>query len=184
MIPAPTHLIDCTEPFTEKEELEYKVKERFSGEWQEQYTCKVKCTCGSYDFSILFSDEVNEFGPCVAEVDGEYFFIIKARCTSCGKEHLLFDDDFHGWNGWICHDESKASLPRPELVEWNCTTCSSKEHKINIIVNSQGKDDFIEEAGEDYDINRWQDAFDWISFDIKCQKCGKETRSFIEHETM
>ncbi|MCX7922001.1 MAG: hypothetical protein N3B21_08330 [Clostridia bacterium] len=99
-------------------------------------------------------------------------------------EHLLFDDDFHGWNGWICHDTSKAVLPRPELIEWKCTQCSSTKHRGVITIHSQGKQDFIEEAGDEFDLNRWQDAFDWFLLDISCEDCGKETRDFISHETM
>ena len=132
----------------------------------------------------MYPGEVEADIPCSIEFEGEYFFIIYARCTCCSKKYCLFDDDFHGWNGWICHNYDKDLLPRPSLVEWKCSHCSSTKHKVVIIVNSQGKQDFIWEAGEDYDVNRWQDAFDWITFDIRCVECSKITKEFISHECM
>jgi len=51
-------------------------------------------------------------------------------------------------------------------------------------VGTEGKEDFISEAGEEFDENRWPDAFGWFSLDLTCSKCGKESRELFSYETM
>lgn len=184
MIPVPTHLVKCTEKLGQEDMKSFTNNERYTENIEYQYIAKVKCSCGNEVFEILYLGKVNDYGPCVAEYDGQYFFLIKVRCTDCGEEHLLFDDDFHGWNGWICHDDEKAVIKRPNLVEWKCSNCAHTKHKVVMIINSQGEEDFVQEAGVGFDVSIWQDAFDWFTLDVKCEKCGCTTIDFISYETM
>jgi hypothetical protein len=184
MMPSPTHMKEFTEPLEEKDLNQRSSKDRYKIKDTNQYIAKLKCSCGNYCFDILYPGDINEYGPCVMEKDGQFFFVIRVVCTHCGNDYLLFDDDYHGWNGWICHDPEKARIERPNLIKWECNDCKCTKHKAIVMINSQGKEDFIEEAGEEYDVNRWQDAFDWFTLDIKCENCGKETMDLISYETM
>jgi hypothetical protein len=110
--------------------------------------------------------------------------LIKARCTGCQKEHLLLDVDFHGWNGFVCHDLQQAALPRPSLVPWTCHTCGSTEHEASVMIQTCGKNDFISESGGKFNQNQWPDGFGCFNMSIKCASCNTETPEWISCETM
>lgn len=155
---------------------------------EDALTAAIRCPCGEAKFELLYPGQTHKYGrqmiPCVAEIEGNFFFVLKSRCSSCGREHLLLDADFHGWNGFICHDSVQAALPRPQLVAWQCHGCGESRHTGTICIQTQGKDDFIDEAGEEHDVNRWPDAFGWISLDLACTKCGKVSPELVSYETM
>jgi hypothetical protein len=148
----------------------------------------VECNCGSGRFELLFPGETHEYGgekiPCTAKIDGHFFFLLKVRCTSCRTEHLLFDKDFHGWDGFVCHKESQASLPRPALVVWHCLKCGGSEHEASIQIQTQGRQDFVEVGDGELDEDRWPDGFAWFTVPITCISCGKDTPSWVSYETM
>jgi hypothetical protein len=148
----------------------------------------VVCHCGSNRFELLYPGKTHEYGgetiPCTAKINGQFFFLLKARCTSCGIEHLLFDKDFHGWDGFVGHKESQASLPRPPLTVWHCLGCGKTEHKASVQIQTQGKQDFVEEGDGELDEDRWPDGFGWFTMPITCTGCGKHTPEWVSYETM
>jgi hypothetical protein len=175
MMPVPSHLQGIVVP------LDSAIDE-------EALSATVSCPCGDTKFELLYPGQTHEYAgktiPCVAEIDGKFFFVLKSRCAGCGREHLLLDSDFHGWNGFVCHDSAQAALPRPPLVPWSCLGCGETKHSGVLHIQTQGKDDFLSEAGEEFDANRWPDAFGWFSLDLTCSKCRKESRSLVSYETM
>lgn len=175
MMPIPPHLDKCVVP------KDTKIDES-------PLDAAVRCPCGSQKFEFLFPGTTHKYQgettPCTAEVGGAFFFLLEARCLSCGTRHLLFDKDFHGWNGFVCHDPEQASLPRPPLTAWKCRECDGVAHQGSIRINSQGKEDFVSEAGDEFDANRWPEAFDWFSMSIQCCSCGLETAEWVSYETM
>jgi hypothetical protein len=52
------------------------------------------------------------------------------------------------------------------------------------MIQTEGKRDFISEAGAKFDENRWPDGFGCFNMGIKCTGCGKETPEWICYETM
>ena len=175
MMPLPTHLRDFVSP--NESVLD-----------ESELVGSVCCPCGSREFTLLFPGHTQEYRgeltPCTAEVDGSFFFLITVACASCGKEHLLIDQDFHGWNGFVCHDESQAAKPRPPLVPWKCLACGGVRHAGTVRVHSPGRQGFVEEAGNEFDVERWPDGFDWFTVAIRCSACGKETPEWVSLETM
>ncbi len=174
-MPAPTHLRDCVVPD------DMTVDESgLSG--------RIRCPCGSEQFRLLYPGETHVYDgetiPCTAEIEGKFFFLVRAACTKCGNEHLLIDQDFHGWNGFVCHDPEQASLPRPPLQPWKCLSCGALPHTGTIAIETQGRQDFVEEGGEGLDPDRWPDGFSWFSIAIRCVDCGKETPTWVSLETM
>ena len=175
MMPVPSHLQEFVVPSDSLVD-------------EEALSAAIRCPCGEAKFELLYPGQTHEYDgqeiPCTAEIGGNFFFVLKSRCSSCGREHLLLDADFHGWDGFICHDPVKAALPRPKLVAWQCHGCGGTKHTGTVHIQTQGKDDFISEAGEDFDSERWPDAFGWFSLDLTCSKCGKESRELVSYETM
>lgn len=175
MMPAPSHLKDCVVPHKGK-------RSSFS------FAGKVQCTCGGKKFQLLFPGQTHDYEgkaiPCTAEIKGKYFFLIKAKCAKCEKEHLLLDEDFHGWNGFVCHKPEQAKLPRPGLVPWKCLRCGKVEHTAEIEVFSEGKEDFIDETDGEFDEDRWPDGFGSLVIDIKCSSCRLVSTGWVACETM
>jgi hypothetical protein len=175
MMPVPTHLQGIVVPLS-------------SGIDEEALSATVRCPCGDTKFELLYPGQTHEYAgktvPCVAEIEGKFFLVLKSRCAGCGREHLLLDADFHGWNGFVCHDPVQAALPRPQLVPWLCLGCGEARHSGVVHIQTEGKADFISESEGGFDADRWPDAFGWFSLDLTCSSCGKESPSLISYETM
>lgn len=187
MMPVPTHLEKIIVPFSGEAGLLFMGPILYPYQ-EETLVGNVICSCGNDELEVLYPGQTHiwkgERIPCVAKINENYFLIVKVRCSKCKAEHLIFDRDFHGWNGWVCRDTAQASLPRPELTEWNCSKCENTNHKVVVVITTQGKDDFLNETEGQFDVNRWQDAFESLSVTITCLSCGHETKSFIVCEAM
>ncbi len=152
-----------------------------------EVTGKLVCECGNDHVSVhLLGNTANYFEEKVVkviEVNGNYFLIIKIECIKCLKEHLVFDNDYHGWNGFVCGGDSRK-IPRPPTSVFKCIGCNNSDHGMTLRINSQGQEDFIEEGGEGYDKNDWIEAFSWITIRLKCNICSEKNEEWISYETM
>lgn len=174
MAPIPRYLNDIVIPMHE-----YVEKDLLTGSLQ--------CPCGEGEFQLLYPGETIKFQekewPCAIEIGGHCFFVIKAICNKCKTQHLLFDADFHGWDGVMCHDAKKANLSRPPLVPWQCVSCGDLSHKATIKIAFESKENFLEQARGEFAEDRWPDAFQWIWMSIVCTNCGLKTESWVDYET-
>ena len=103
----------------------------------------------------------------------------------CGKQHLLLDVDFHGWNGFVARERLRGHLrPRPAVVAWPCKACGKTAHKADVLVISEDKKVAIEESDGFLDETNWQEGFGWINIDIRCVTCGRAHESWVSYETM
>jgi hypothetical protein len=175
MMPVPSHLVGCVVP------KDASIDEK-------PLDADVRCPCGSDRFELLFPGQTHEYEgepiPCTAKIDGHFYFRIIVRCTHCELGHLLLDTDFHGWNGFVCHDPEQAARPRPALIPWKCLKCGTTEHKASVHVQTEGKADFISESGGKFDEDRWPDGFGWFGVATVCTFCGKNTPEWVSCETM
>lgn len=155
---------------------------------EQPLSADVRCPCGESVFELLYPGQTHEYGgetiPCTAEIDGRYFFVLRAVCTGCSADHLLLDADFHGWDGFVCHDPAQAAIPRPGLVPWKCIACTETKHRVVAHIQTEGREDFINESGGEFDRERWPDAFGWFSLDLTCLACGKASPELVSYETM
>lgn len=172
-MPPPAHLLKCTEPISSRCR-------------RNRYVGNVRCSCGDKKFRLQHAGASREFKgekyPQDTKVGDAYFMIIKATCLECATEYLLFDKDFHGWNGFVV--DSGERLPRPELVSWPCTACGESRHEVTIGVYSEGRQDAIDESGELLNENNWQEGFGSINIDVKCSACGHKVNGWLAYETM
>jgi hypothetical protein len=175
MMPVPTHLRGLVTPADETLD-------------EEALHARIRCLCGEDKFELLYpgQTQVHEGNtiPCTAQIGDRFFFLLKFRCAACSTEHLLFDADFHGWDGFVCHDPEQAAQERPALIPWKCQDCGEQRHSGVVHIQTQGKQDFIDEAGGDFDADRWPDAFGWFSLDLDCAGCGTHSEELISYETM
>jgi hypothetical protein len=105
--------------------------------------------------------------------------------VNCGVGHLLFDKDFHGWDGYVCREESGGHLrSRPPLVPWTCKSCGKATHKADVIVVGEDTKTAIEESGGRLDETNWQEGFGWICINICCAACGHRHEPWVSYETM
>ena len=174
MLPIPKHL---------KQIL--KVNEQNNTEFE--VTGKIVCNCGCENFTIKYVGD-NSFYKTenvikVIEIEGNYYLIITVECEKCKSLHLIFDNDFHGWNGFVCGELSKE-LERPKTKNWKCIKCENSNHKVIVKINSAGKEDFIEETEGDFDENDWIEAFSWITISTECESCSEKNKEWISYETM
>jgi hypothetical protein len=177
MMPTPTHLRKCLRrPDVPISEIRGKL------------TAPVVCPCGSAEMELLYPGQTHEYTgrviPCVAEIKGKFFFRLEARCKACQKTHLLLDKDFHGWNGFVCHDKKQATLPRPALKPWHCLSCKGNWHQMTVTICTEGKEDFIDETDGEFPAKRWPDGFGWFTLSTHCIKCGLDTEGLVDYETM
>lgn len=175
MMPPPTHLEGWVVPDSDVVD-----EDHFAG--------NVQCPCGCDTFEVshpggTYKTQGVEL-PCTAEVNGKYFFLVQVKCTACGAEKVIFDADFHGWEGFVAHNKRQGKLPRPNLAAWLCNACGGKKHTVRLGIDTNGKQDFVAETGGRLPKERWMDAFSWIDIDIQCAECHAETKSWVSYETM
>lgn len=174
MLPIPKHLKSILKPIGDKNN-EFEI------------TGKIVCDCGSENFTIELVGDSSDYEKNnvikVVEIEENYFLIIKVKCNSCNKEHLIFDNDYHGWNGFVCGGDSRE-YPRPESKVWHCNKCENSDFSMNVHIHSQGQDDFIEELEDEFDKEDWIEGFDWITIKTACNMCGETNDEWISYETM
>lgn len=173
-LPVPKHLIEIFE---------------LAGSDNSEYSASgnLQCKCGSRDFQIHMVGDDSQYKKLhvikVQELDGKFYLIIKAKCTNCSSIHLVFDNDFHGWNGYVCGGDSRE-MARPETKLWNCPKCGSEKHGMLLHIESQGKNDFLSEGGEEFGEENWIEAFSWITIETECSECKEHNKGWISYETM
>lgn len=148
---------------------------------------RLKCSCGCEEFILSFPGEIKDIEnisyPVAKLFDNKTFFIINAECKKCNKSFVVFDKDFHGWDGFICGEKSKQEIPRPSLVRWKCQSCGSLNHKVIVKLAYMSKDIFMQECEGDYNEEQWPDSFEWIWISIHCINCDLEIMDWVDYET-
>ena len=174
MLPIPKHLIEILKPIGNKN-TEFEVKGN------------IACDCSGESFTINLVGNGSNYKKKkvieVLEIDGNYFLVVSAKCNSCGKEHLIFDMDKHGWDGFVCGGAFSNQLSKPKAQVWPCNKCEKSDHLITVTILSKGQADFIEE-GEGLDKNDWAEAFSWIIIKTVCNSCKESNNEWISYETM
>jgi hypothetical protein len=149
-------------------------------------TATVRCPCGCKQLEFHYPGVTQLYQgrphPCSAEIEGLYYFIIKAVCTACHREHLLFDGQIHGKADLIGAKMSEADLPK--LWPWRCLECGTAAHKAQVKIVSDYKDRYFEFGyAERFGVDRWPDAYGWFAMSIQCAGCGYNTPEWVSYET-
>lgn len=99
---------------------------------------------------------------------------VKARCSKCGKEFVVFDSHHHGYDSLM---ENKQEIENNELTVKLVWTKKPKEIIVDIR-NNLSYEEFVEEFGES--IEKYSNAFESIDIytitnDRKKRFFGEET---------
>lgn len=157
-LPVPTHLQRFLIPVGD-ENSEYEVRGN------------IQCTCGSGEFEVWESNKRH---------------VIKAVCSQCEKEILLFDAGKHGWNGFVCKEDEFIDRAMP-FQKYACPVCGKDIFGVAVYISSQGKEDFIEECvsyDDSFSEGDWIDGFECIAFSLSCKECGSINDEWAALETM
>jgi ribosomal protein S27E len=153
------------------------------------------CGCAQLEFhypgQTLIDTDTGMPAPCAAELrqrgqKSRFVFAIKAVCTACRQEQVLFDKDLHGWTVVVAtsleHVAFLAALPRPRLWPWRCLDCGSKAHEGSIGFIFEDKREFLQRTDAELPAAMRFDAFTSFGMDIRCSGCGLRTEGWISYE--
>ena len=150
----------------------------------------LQCKCGCVNFELLYPGEtIKQEGkpyPCGIDTNEGGFFVIEAKCSKCKQIFSIFDQDFHGWDGFQCYDHEQATLPRPPLIPWICLSCGQLPHRITIKIDHTDYNEYIkwlDKAKKTFDENEWLLSFEWVWMTIECESCGLITKDWVDSET-
>ena len=103
----------------------------------------------------------------------------KAECSRCGKQHLLFDNRFYGYDGVFCRNEESVSY-KPHFKK--VIMQKSEPVKLEIeVAHDPSPEQIREETGEDIDAAAISNAFGWICV-RRIDKQGKR-KIVLDYET-
>lgn len=151
-------------------------------------TGDIICPCGENHFNVYYVGDLIDNAVRVCEHEGHYYLTIAVKCSKCKMFHLIFDENQHGWNGFVCR-ETDVPLYEPFQL-WTCPECKGNTHKLSTHLHSEGKSDFIEEInfeeeGEHvFTEEDWVNGFSWITISTQCTHCQFEDPKWIDYETM
>ena len=97
--------------------------------------------------------------------------VIKVKCAECGKEHIIFDNRLHGYDG-MTGEETKEALEYEPHFKRKCKDIVSLCIKIE---NDESFEEFQEDLG--FTEEQYSDAFSWITI-YKVNALGKKTQIF------
>ena len=172
-LPIPKHLKDYLVPVKEKSD-HYCVNGN------------IKCTCGNEKLVLMCVGEKSDDNRSLVskEIRDYFCLVIKAICPDCNKEIMIFNDSLHGWEGFVCNEGNIIRLSNNSFSNWECEQCKQKKFNVELSIRSQGKEDFMEETGGNFNEADWIEAFEWITININCAHCKNSFKEWISFETM
>lgn len=103
--------------------------------------------------------------------------VVKVQCFLCGKEHILFDNRYHGYDG-VTGVKIRKKLDYLPHFKHKCRTAVTIEIKVE---NDLSLPEFQENTGLEYDEAQYSNAFGWIAI-YSVNSVGKR-RKIFEAET-
>ncbi len=162
------------------------LKEIFRPTGRDDTEGDIVCSCGCKTFGMKYYGEPYKGYIRVHEVSHlRYGLVIKAVCTGCKKEWLLFDYGKHGYNGYICREGEGVVINDSELKDFTTADDDSFEVKIGFEIDDE--EQFLEEVVEDppegmsFTLDDRPDIWSWVVIDLKGAKSGKEYH-FVDEE--
>lgn len=101
------------------------------------------------------------------------------RCSACGREHLIFDNRVHGYDGVFCSENADRDY-QPVFKQRSFRDRLPRRIEITT-ENEKTMEDFREATGIDCDADTWSNAFSWIGVHAVDSR-GKRTR-ILDAET-
>lgn len=172
---------------------EWAVPTRSQGD---ELEAALRCPCGCTRLEFHYPGQTHLHTttgapiPCTAELrqpgqPSRFVFAIRAVCTACDREQVVFDSDLHGWTVVINgpgYATTLAALPRPRMWPWRCLDCGSAAHEGTVGFFFEELAEFLDRTDGDLPAARRCDAFTSIGMDIRCCACGLATPGWVGYE--
>lgn len=115
-------------------------------------------------------------------IDFDYTQIVKVKCSHCGKEHILFDSRFNGYDANILERESKYDNLKYEFVpiKWKKDNEGIAEFFV-IIDNDESLEEFNSNA-YNTDYETYSNSFGWMLIQARNIKTNVK-KTILNEET-
>ena len=132
-----------------------------------------------YGMKNLFGDEI------VEKLESKSFdstIIIKVKCATCGKEYILFDSRFHGYDAMIPKRNNNFDniIYDFKPIIWKKDTEGEATFTVSI-QNDESLEEFVDNAYE-ADEETYSNSFGWIKIKAKNIKT-KASKTIVDLET-
>ncbi len=97
--------------------------------------------------------------------------VIKIKCSVCGKEHIIFDNRLHGYDGMIS-EETKETMEYEPHFRAKCKDIVSLAIKVE---NNESFEEFNEDCDLGFTPEQYSNAFSWLVI-YKIDQKGKKTK--------
>ena len=135
----------------------------------------IKCPCGNESFIVLKNDSAGE--ETKGEIDRHSISVLKAVCSECNQEIVLFDSRQYGYDGLNTaykNEETDYTLDFKQT--------GVEPYRIDFIIeNDSTLEEFREATGTDATMEMYSNSFSWICI-YGTDMHGKRTKLF-EQET-
>ena len=135
----------------------------------------------------MVSVDISDILQKLFETPQQYDYI-EAQCESCGKQIVLYDSRKHGYDAFARKFDQgvKPLMFRTDgkLKQKRACTCGQESYKVSMVIDSTGREDLFKETDGLITEDTWTEAFEWITINLECPKCGKIKKSWFSQETM
>ena len=144
---------------------------------------KLHCPCGSETFRVkTFADTSPEKFIRVTPHQNGFALAVTAECTVCGKEWLIFDYAMHGYEAVVCGMGVQSC--QEQMERRSCPECAEDAFAVRISIETEDPEDFVHELGcEGFSTEDAAEAFSWITMELTCTNCRRETPGWLDLET-
>ena len=162
------------------------LKEIFHPTGRDDTEGDIICSCGCKTFGMrYYGDQYNGYISLHKVAKLRYGLVIKAVCSECKKEWLLFDYGKHAYNGFICGEGEGVIIDDSELVDFTADGEDTFEVKIGFEVDDE--EQFREEVveyppeGMSFTMEDRPNIWSWVVIDLISAKTGEKIQ-FVDEE--
>ena len=142
------------------------------------------CECGCKTFGIKFFGEVLEEQIGIKEYQEKYAQTVKAECSCCGKEYLLYDFARHGYDGLLCED----GVIVPDEMLKPLTIGEDDSFEIQMQIEVDDEEQFLEEVvnypplNNRFSLDDRMSIWSWVVINLTGAKSGKKYSDWVDEE--
>lgn len=148
---------------------------------------EIVCECGCRAFKIrCFGEFYDKNKMSINKYENKYGQAVRAVCTDCGTDYLLYDFALHGYNGLIC--EEGIAVPNEMLEDF--ITEADNLFEIKIFLEYDDEDQFLEEVVNDEYLQKdfhftmadRASIWSWVVIELKGIQSGIVYKDFVNQE--
>lgn len=148
---------------------------------------EIVCECGCRAFKIrCFGEFYDKNKMSINKYENKYGQAVRAVCTDCGTDYLLYDFALHGYNGLIC--EEGIAVPNEMLEDF--ITEADNLFEIKIFLEYDDEDQFLEEVVNDEYLQKdfhftmadRASIWSWVVMELKGIQSGIVYKDFVNQE--